>query len=1479
MKYKLFLKCELRYKLTSNINVADGLAKSAMGKLKRIDFDVETNKPAIVWLQFDYPNVGLAAKQSCIEFMKEKNIPLDYVPIKLHTETITDAQKIKIKIHHEAIRKQFPIILCEACTYHGVQGLGIPCLCMDSRFRELATALAYVGLSRCDYSGLYLMGKIPYPKPRQQNLINEVYRLRNAAQLELSFYNFEQDLGVKIIYHNINSYKSHGVDILAINWYWKADIIILSEANVFDSEQVKVRNDFRVVFPSEKKLINQTNQKRSMGLIIICKNSCNIKKLSNPNIITNTQNTYHIDLRSFEVENNFIITGYCSPKAPLHSIKVEFLRLLNNKPNDYQVTLMGDLNNDWKRLQNSSFYKLLAENNFNNLLNDSITNNAGSQIDIVFSTSKNSYAGTFASYFSDHFAIFYQSCIDPKKLCPKDKEYFLNLRKEPTFNIQYSVIPPDEIKTGIMGNVLFKSERIYSDGNGEEIKFLNLSTFNAVFSSFFALYKYTEVFQSIAQALELNYPFFKFILETEKNAYNLQVNISEEWIKFLLENFPKIRDNIVNNSINMSRDFSYVITNLLTNWEILGEKVDHRWASFKRNIVKCTTPQCINFSNFMRETMIQLNITKFELISNLENNIESFVLSRPNLCVKCKNPIETKSSMIVYSPLIIININITNENFTKISIDQIPMKIVLNNINYELKIILCEINNHPNAFYRIIGRDFLQMDDEVDFELVIKYCKELVELKALIYIKSEESLIADYNKTINTNKTNNNLIVKKENTKPLIKKNILDKKEIKLVENVKEPISDSKLEGKNSEGISSKSKIDPAIEFKINLKNKFNFKEATLGDVPFPNSFNVKIRFNNDQFTVNFFNMCPYNSIFSAFHSLLNHTEIFRESEQFLKDNFPLFNFILITKENFNGTYSERRDQSWIDFISGFEKNKIDNKLKTIKDKTKQIKVNMEGDVGPIVNELFEFYQEENLFACIKNSVKCDTINCSGFSERDKNLILNLFISKANLKCNIESEIKETLKATNYCIVCRKSLEPNISFNECIILNVNVQNEANYGNLTDYEILQDQENNTKINIREIQKYIVNNNIVYELKAIIDHSPGHFKSYYRINNDDYLEMDDLVYLGKEWVHKNLSLEINPKVLIYIKTNDNISNLPSKNNEIFNNSDSNKVKYNEEDFMVSDIEDNEPMDLEYEEDNFDDNQEICKNNALIPNTILIKSTNQSYSSLCPYNSILNGFVATYKFNPNFANFVNSNKLQLFEIIKKLIREKNQEKRNEIWIKFLYNLLTIENNFSEGPGDHYPFKLINNNSYSMVWDVQNFYDALVLKNNKLHSYCYRLTCECGYRKEVNCGIISVRSQPKTEFLLNSLNNLDLVIKEKLRKTCSKCNGVLNAEILFYKVLMIYTSFNIIQNEKIEIPLSDIPLLIEKNNSSYSFKFLVNFINNNNPTINHFDCYAYNYNSKKFSHIDDLGQTENEISQPLSVNINPKIIFYFKN
>ena len=67
-------------------------------------------------------------------------------------------------------------------------------------------------------------------------------------------------------------------------------------------------------------------------------------------------------------------------------------------------------------LKDNSFKKFLEENAFINHLGDCITMDAKTQIDVVYSTSTQGLAGNYASYFSDHFAIFYQTEIDRDQL-------------------------------------------------------------------------------------------------------------------------------------------------------------------------------------------------------------------------------------------------------------------------------------------------------------------------------------------------------------------------------------------------------------------------------------------------------------------------------------------------------------------------------------------------------------------------------------------------------------------------------------------------------------------------------------------------------------------------------------------------------------------------------------------------------------------------------------------------------------------------------------------------------------------------------------------------------------------------------------------------------------------------------------------------------------------------------------------------------
>jgi hypothetical protein len=212
----------------------------------------------------------------------------------------------------------------------------------------------------------------------------------------------------------------------------------------------------------------------------------------------------------------------------------------------------------------------------------------------------------------------------------------------------------------------------------------------------------------------------------------------------------------------------------------------------------------------------------------------------------------------------------------------------------------------------------------------------------------------------------------------------------------------------------------------------------------------------------------------------------------------------------------------------------------------------MEDDIGPIITNYFEDCVEVDqkpIFSCISHPVECDSMNCNGVSEKRVDLLLSLLMSKSNVESNIELEIVNTLKQTSFCETCRKNLEPKITLSECIVLNIAIIDELNDNvlenqenvEMTELEKLQNEQIRTLVNINDIQKRIVFDGVSYVLKVVVDHPGGdHFKSYFRIKDRDFLEMDDLIHQRKEIVKKNLSTEVNLKLLIYVKSKKKFPN---------------------------------------------------------------------------------------------------------------------------------------------------------------------------------------------------------------------------------------------------------------------------------------------------------------------------------------------------
>ena len=54
----------MKYNISINVNVEDGLANGATGKVKFIEYSIEgSNDPIIIWMKFDDPRIGKATRE------------------------------------------------------------------------------------------------------------------------------------------------------------------------------------------------------------------------------------------------------------------------------------------------------------------------------------------------------------------------------------------------------------------------------------------------------------------------------------------------------------------------------------------------------------------------------------------------------------------------------------------------------------------------------------------------------------------------------------------------------------------------------------------------------------------------------------------------------------------------------------------------------------------------------------------------------------------------------------------------------------------------------------------------------------------------------------------------------------------------------------------------------------------------------------------------------------------------------------------------------------------------------------------------------------------------------------------------------------------------------------------------------------------------------------------------------------------------
>uniref|UniRef100_A0ABD2W1Y8 ATP-dependent DNA helicase n=1 Tax=Trichogramma kaykai TaxID=54128 RepID=A0ABD2W1Y8_9HYME len=141
----LQLKIGIKYMITKNIDVQDGLVNGAFGLLEWIEFN-SAEEPTIAWLNFgNDKSIGRRLKNKYKSTKLESTQTTNLVPITKADNTINTKTGIVI------MRTQFPLTPSEALTIHKSQGETYDKACINLTTlnkKFTSTALLYVAFSR-----------------------------------------------------------------------------------------------------------------------------------------------------------------------------------------------------------------------------------------------------------------------------------------------------------------------------------------------------------------------------------------------------------------------------------------------------------------------------------------------------------------------------------------------------------------------------------------------------------------------------------------------------------------------------------------------------------------------------------------------------------------------------------------------------------------------------------------------------------------------------------------------------------------------------------------------------------------------------------------------------------------------------------------------------------------------------------------------------------------------------------------------------------------------------------------------------------------------------------------------------------------------------------------------------------------------------------------------------------------------------------
>ena len=411
---QLLLAVGLRYELTTNIDVNDGLTNGAQCYLKYIDYQHSPNPsstPSILWVVFDHNDIGIAARGKNRQYYSSSSIQHSWTPIfAIKRQFALFPHFVNVK----AVRNQFPLTLSAARTIHKAQGST-----MDKVVVTLPNIakphLHYVALSRVtSLNGLYIKELNPLKITVREDVKEEIKRLRTKKSENLS-YTSPATLPtncLKIAFLNTRSLHAHIKKVRNDHDLEHMDFIALAETKLKHSDSdhlYKLQNyDINRFDQSE-----YTGTRPPHGLVLYIRNT-----ITPDIVLIQSDSSPDFEYFYFTYQLNQFIFLYRSPSSSTELFKQKFKTVLDKLDKNFPRLIVGDFNIDASDDKNKSLIKRLEEmSGCKQIVTEPTTNNH-TTIDLAFTNIPQMSYSCIESIWSDHkilFSYVNSDCVDSEK--------------------------------------------------------------------------------------------------------------------------------------------------------------------------------------------------------------------------------------------------------------------------------------------------------------------------------------------------------------------------------------------------------------------------------------------------------------------------------------------------------------------------------------------------------------------------------------------------------------------------------------------------------------------------------------------------------------------------------------------------------------------------------------------------------------------------------------------------------------------------------------------------------------------------------------------------------------------------------------------------------------------------------------------------------------------------------------------------------